>query len=436
MLCKQEFRKALTLYQVLKYSLCVGLVVLASVAIWHYWRGSSLDRPEEHASPSPSNTANLDALRSLPYTGSTEVEDKKASGVVFHDPKRSSPGYSLYAVHLLSMAELIDETGKVVKSWKHSTSGHWANAELLPNGDLLVVGADHEMPPPGQELGPYPDDARYVLRFNWQGELLWNRKLWSHHDIEPTADGNLLLMTFQRRLFPELHAKFEIIDDQLTLLKPDGTVIESYSLLDAISRKRGVFLLQTAVPLLADGVPAIDVFHSNSIEWMHRRNLVGRHPIYDLGNILVCFRHQDRIAVFNWKRNEVVWSWGRGIVSGPHDAHVLKNGHILLFDNGLGRKYSRLIELDPLTEKVVWEYKADPPTDFFTLSRGSVQRLPNGNTLAAESDRARAFEVTPEGEIVWEFLCPHEVGAGKRATISRIKRYPVEFIEAIIKNHE
>ena len=107
-----------------------------------------------------------------------------------------------------------------------------------------------------------------------------------------------------------------------------------------------------------------------------------------------------------------------------------------MFDNGLGRKYSRLIELDPLTEEIVWEYKADPPTDFFTLSRGSVQRLPNGNTLAAESDRARAFEVTPEGDIVWEFLCPHEVEPGRRATISRMKRYPGEYIEAIIKNHE
>lgn len=292
------------------------------------------------------------------------------------------------------------------------------------------------MPPPGQELAPYPDDARYVLRFNWQGQLLWKRKLWSHHDIEPTADGNLLLMTFQRRLVPELHAEFMVIDDQLTLLKQDGTVIESHSLLEAISRNPGVFLLQTAVPLQANGVPAIDVFHSNSIEWMHHRNLVGRHPIYDLGNILVCFRHQDRIAVFNWKRNEVVWAWGQGKVSGPHDAHVLENGHFLLFDNGLGRKYSRLIELDPLTEKIVWEYKADPPTDFFTLSRGSVQRLPNGNTLVGESDRARAFEVTPEGDIVWEFLCPHEIGPGERATISRIKRYPGEYIEAIIKNNE
>lgn len=146
---KQESRKALTRQQVLKYILFAGLIVLGSVAIWHYWRGSGPDqpgqhaspspeRPEQHSSPRPLNTDALDVLRSLPYAGSTEVEEKKASGVVFHDPKRSSPGYSLYAVHLLSMAELIDETGKVIKSWSHSTSGHWANAELLPNGDLLV----------------------------------------------------------------------------------------------------------------------------------------------------------------------------------------------------------------------------------------------------------------------------------------------------------
>ena len=37
---------------------------------------------------------------------------------------------------------------------------------------------------------------------------------------------------------------------------------------------------------------------------------------------------------------------------------------------------------------------------------GGVQRLANGNTLICESLHGRVFEVTPEGEIVWDYVCP------------------------------
>src|SRR5258706_14516162 len=37
---------------------------------------------------------------------------------------------------------------------------------------------------------------------------------------------------------------------------------------------------------------------------------------------------------------------------------------------------------------------------------GNAQRLPNGNTLITESSFGRFFEVTKEGEIVWEYVNP------------------------------
>ena len=113
-------------------------------------------------------------------------------------------------------------------------------------------------------------------------------------------------------------------------------------------------------------------------------------------------------------------------------ARITPSGNILLFDNGLGKNRSRAVELDPLTMEVVWQYVADPPTAFYTPTKGSIQRLPNGNTLLAESDRGRAFEVTPAGEIVWEFVCPHLTSPHERATIVRMKRYSHEFVNAIL----
>jgi hypothetical protein len=262
------------------------------------------------------------------------------------------------------------------------------------------------------------------MRFNWDGQVLWKKHLCAHHDVELTPDGKLLVLTFQRRLVTSIHRTVETRDDQLTLLDPNGTVLASHSMLEAVGHHPGIFRLKPVQPTVLGGPPWMDVFHSNSVEWLHDEHLGGRHPVYAPDNILVCFRHQDRVAVFNWPRDEVVWAWGDRELSGPHDAHILDNGHILVFDNGLGRAASRAIELDPLTNKIVWEYQGTPPRSFYTESKGSVQRLPNGNTLMAESDRGRALEVTPAGETVWQFVCPHKLANGQRAAIIRMRRFP------------
>ena len=44
--------------------------------------------------------------------------------------------------------------------------------------------------------------------------------------------------------------------------------------------------------------------------------------------------------------------------------------------------------------------------------------------------------MTPEGETVWEFICPHKLKPTERAAIVRITRYPRTFIDAIINQHQ
>jgi hypothetical protein len=67
-------------------------------------------------------------------------------------------------------------------------------------------------------------------------------------------------------------------------------------------------------------------------------------------------------------------------------------------------------------------YEADERADFFTARGGDAQRLPNGNTLICESEKGRVFEITPEGEIVWEFWHPEITDGQKRKTIYRMER--------------
>ena len=74
--------------------------------------------------------------------------------------------------------------------------------------------------------------------------------------------------------------------------------------------------------------------------------------------------------------------------------------------------YSRAVEVNPATNKIEWEYKADPPQSFYSSLVSSARRLPNGNTLICEGMKGRLFEVTMEGEIVWEYLSPFYTAVG------------------------
>jgi len=369
----------------------------------------------------------LDRLRSLPYIGSSTIAKDEGPGVVLFDEERSQPGLTLYTVQMGSLAELIDAAGEVRRSWHDPQGAQWARAELLPNGDLLVVGAEGQGPP----TDAMPDEARYLMRFDWDGNVLWKRKLHVHHDVELTPSGQLLALTFKRKRLPQLHPEHDIRDDYLTLLNQDGGVLEERSLLAAFQARPDVLTLKAAGWNRLGVKPWVDLFHANSIEWMRRPELASRHPLFERDNVLVSFRHQNAVAVLDWTDRQLIWAWGRGELLGPHDAQVLDNGNLLIFDNGLGRGWSRVIEVDPLRRKIVWQFRADPAESFYTGSKGSAQRLANGNTLIADSDRGRAFEVTRDGDVVWDFFTPHETEPGQRAAIVRAVRHDAAKIAAI-----
>jgi hypothetical protein len=105
---------------------------------------------------------------------------------------------------------------------------------------------------------------------------------------------------------------------------------------------------------------------------------------------------------------------------------------MLLFNNQAAENSSEVIEFDPFTQEVFWSYAGDDTVQFYTRSCGSNIRLRNGNTLITESDRGRAFEVTPDKKIVWEFVNPNravcpDTGDELIASIFEMIRLPADF---------
>jgi hypothetical protein len=240
----------------------------------------------------------------------------------------------------------------------------------------------------------------------------------------------LLTLTFADREVEGPNGPAWIIDDRVVVATPQGKMIIEYSLYDLFVASPEIAQLRWDRPKpKRDGHTVIDLFHANGVQWIVAGELAGTHPIYEDGNILVTIRHQDLVAVFNPKLGRLVWAWPNQ-VQGPHQARLLPNGNVIVFDNGLKRRTSRAVEMDPRTGKTVWEYRGDG-SKFFSIGGGSTVRFPNGNTLIAVTAQGELYEVSKEGEIVWKFVNPIE-RARHRGTIHSATRVPVGFVEPIL----
>lgn len=342
------------------------------------------------------------------------------SGVVFIDSERSYPGYNLITMVKPRRAELIDSAGNLVNAWHQGDGGQWERSVLLDNGDLLVVSFTN---------------PHSLLRLTWDNEVLWKREGMWHHDVTQTPDGTLAGLIWVYRREPAIHARIDIMDSIISRFSPESQADERRSLYDVLAARPDLFTFGKGRRREASEgrKERIDLIHANSLRWIEISDPPTDSPIYQPGNVIVCLRHQDTVVIFNWETSELLWVWGRGEIDGPHDAQVLANGNILIFDNGRENKRSRVVEVDPLSKKMVWKYEAPNPRDFYSTARGGNQRLPNGNTLITESNKGRAFEVTPEGETVWKYFGTHRDEEGHLAAINRCYRYEADMVEGLLQ---
>jgi hypothetical protein len=153
------------------------------------------------------------------------------------------------------------------------------------------------------------------------------------------------------------------------------------------------------------------------------------------GDILLSYRPISTVIRIDRRAREIVRKLGPPTLAGQHAPTPLENGNILIFDNGVHRlddplPFSRVIEINPATNEIGWTYQDKPVSNFFSPRMGNAQRLPNGNTLIDEASFGRFFEVTRDGEIVWEYVNPFFGGPPRAETneVFRALRYSAEEI--------
>ena len=381
----------------------------------------------------------LAKLRSIPYTSVTAYPaDPSRSGVMVHDPDKACGGYNIYCSHIYPKAFLMDMTGKVVHQWSYQTPSYkrWNHVLMLDNGDLLVI-----------------NKFNHLLKLDWNSDLLWMRPMEVHHEVYPAADHTLYVILRETHEHRGHKTRFSAIAhltstgeeifrwstyDHLDEIKEAldrrsflDTILDSLIARGGRGLADGALLSDPMKDLLVIG-DSFDYFHLNTVTVIPDNALGARDARFRAGNLLICSRNVNQIAVLDKDTWKVLWAWGEGMLEGPHHPTMLENGNILLFDNGVLREFSRVIELNPTTERIEWEYTANPPSDFYSYGSSSAQRLPNGNTLICDGNNGRAFEVTNAGEIVWEWMNPAFKDA-RREQVYRMMRLPPERVEPLLE---
>jgi hypothetical protein len=138
------------------------------------------------------------------------------------------------------------------------------------------------------------------------------------------------------------------------------------------------------------------------------------------------------------KGGDLLWRWGnpRNYRHGAradqrlffqHQADWIPRGlpgagHVTVFNNGLGRPGTPSSSIEELAlpfdptrgflrdegqpfgpPAPAWSYTDPKPGRFSALFISGCHRLPNGNTFVCAGPQGRLFEVTPAGEVVWEY---------------------------------
>ena len=316
------------------------------------------------------------------------------TGLIYHSPQRALDGYTLVSTRGGTWTNLIDMKGNICHRWEDLDGIMYAR--LLPNGNLLLRSGVAD------EAEGMGGSSKSLKELDWESNVVWEYKnTMLHHDFRRLSNGNTIALAWE--ILPESvavnviggyvdeNSATHMYGDKIIEVDPKGNLVKEVRLWENLDFDQDQIC-----------------FLENRKEWTHANSL----DFTNDGDFLVSFRQTSTIGIVDNETGVYKWKWGPGKVSHQHNPNMLSNGNILLFDKGAHRRgmnYSRLIEVNPSTDEIEWEYLGDPAMSFYSYNISNAERLPNGNTLVCEGAPGRLFEITSSGDIVWEYISPHFV---------------------------
>lgn len=362
-----------------------------------------------------------------------------------------------------NIAHLIDLNGNSVHEWKDAAGHSTLIDPALVGGQLGHVFVTLETTEgKGTDLVPGQVNKRItktIGELDWDGKVVWrfgekapSGAAQQHHDWARLPNGNTVVLA--NLVHPVKGFKQpQVLDDVVYEVNPAGEVVWKW----IASEHLNEFGFTPEQLKLVRNASIADYLHVNNLK------VVGPNHWYSAGdqrfapdNLIFDARNANFIAIIERKTGKIVWRLGpnykpvseeqslprnvpRAVdqISAQHDAHIIPEGlpgagNLLVFDNQGLAGYptatvprtggSRVLEIDPVKNEIVWQYTGEDsggaPWSFRSTHISAARRLPNGNTFIDEGQSGRLFQVTKEGEIVWEYINPY-ARQGKDAVTGR-----------------
>jgi len=373
----------------------------------------------QERSEAPSTASVLEQqeqLSALGYTAGSEPAPAR-SGVTVQTIAAAYASYNVFTSGHFSGALLMAMDGKILHSWEYTFEklwpgkdpedhdvSYWRRVHVFDDGSILAV-----IEPIG------------IFKLDRDSNLIWKNDCGAHHDFYVADNGHIFTLAREARPMTfVVGVERPILEDYVLELDENGKELHRVSIVDA-------FNASEFRPLLYDAPTHWDITHTNSLKFLGP-NTSTRVSAFQPGRFLLSLRELDSVAVLDFDQGRIEWAI-KGMWHRQHEATALENGNILLFNNRSSEDESRVLEVDPTSQQIVWSYGAAPGQDLHSVICGLAKRLPNGNTLITESMPGRVIEVAPDGSIVWEFISPYRAkqGVDVIAAIFDFQRLPNDF---------
>ena len=385
------------------------------------------------------------------------------TGTTVYKPDKAYNTYVLFGAPD-GKTHLIDMNGNEVHSWNRIGFPSEMINPLIAGGKKghVLVQLENGQSPYGNIFA-----NRSIGEYDWDGNTVWR---WDgvapgsparqNHDWDRLPNGDTLVITTIEHPIPGVTTK-NTADQTIREVEPSGKIVWEWTAGDHVDE----FGITPEGRDLMRKVYANGGGHGMGFLTLNDMQPLGPNKWFDAGdprfnpdNIMIDSREASFVAIIDKKTGKIVWRMGpdygttqqsttgtatvqsadlRPVLntvvprpidqtSGQHDAHIIPKGlpgagNILLFDNeGMSGfpstrigtlQGSRILEIDPIKKEIVWQYTSEnseaPIWDFFSSFISSARRLPNGNTLIDEGVNGRLFQVTPKGEVVWEYVNPY-----------------------------
>jgi outer membrane protein assembly factor BamB len=338
-------------------------------------------------------------------------------GLTYHNKEQATPGFTLFSPIHHNLAYLLNIEGEIVHQWNLQKGGINLSA-LLPNGNLFITELTEEGPviPSGK--------AGWLREYDWDGNIVWEHHDENqHHDARRLPNGNTVYIAWNK------------LNDQIAKKVKGGRHGTEYHL-------EGGGIFEDVIREIDSNGNVVWEWHSSNLdmdkftlcplckrhEWAHANTCA---PLPN-GDIMVSYRVLNLLIIIDRKTGKVKWEYHEPDLGHQHDPHVMENGNILVFANGMhgnDLNFSRIVEFDPENKKIAWEYRGKPALSFYSPHISGMQRLTSGNTLICEGSKGCIFEVTPSGDVVWEYVSnfwSHNPLHGDVNWIFRAQRYSAD----------